>query len=83
MTERHDAPIRGQMRVSGYRRVTHGVFLTHHPELSAWAEWCRDLMAWLLVLPPGAVFTGLTAARLLGWDQIGRASCRERVCQYV
>ena len=29
---------------------------------------------------------GLNGKRLLplrGWDKIGRASCRERVCQYV
>jgi very-short-patch-repair endonuclease len=30
-------------------------------------EFARDLEAWLLVLPPGAVFTHVTGARLLGW----------------
>lgn len=56
------------MRIRGYRRVTHGVFLTRVDGLGELAEWLRDLRAWLAVLPADAVFTGLTAARLLGWD---------------
>ncbi len=31
-------------------------------------ELVRDLKAFLLVLPQGAVFTHVTAARLLGWQ---------------
>lgn len=63
-----DGPIRGEIRHVGYRRVGHGLFLPHRPGLDPDQEFRRDLMAWLLVLPPGAVFTHVTAARLLGWE---------------
>lgn len=63
-----DGPIRGEIRQVGYRRVGHGLFLPHRPGLDPDREFRRDLMAWLLVLPPGAVFTHVTAARLLGWE---------------
>lgn len=68
MTRDRDVPIRGQMRRRGFRRVAHGLFLPHAHGLTPQAEWRRDLRAWLEVLPEGSVFTGLTAARLLGWD---------------
>lgn len=55
------------MRRRGFRRVAHGLFLVHVEHLDEEAEWRRDLRAWIEVLPPDAVFTGLTAARLLGW----------------
>lgn len=62
-----DAPIRGEVRLAGFRRVSHGLFLRQREGLSDAQEFLRDLRAWLLVLPPGAVFTHVTAARLLGW----------------
>lgn len=67
MTHDNDIPIIGQMRKRGHRRVTHGGFLKHVEGLSAAEEFRRDLGVWLAVLPTGAVFTGLTAALLLGW----------------
>ena len=62
-----DAPIRGEMRCAGFRRVSHGLFLTVREGLSEEEEFARELSAWLLVLPEGAVFTHVTGARLLGW----------------
>ena len=67
MNRDRDVPIRGQMRRRGFRRVAHGLFLPHAEGLAPDREWRRDLRAWLEVLPAGSVFTGLTAARLLGW----------------
>ena len=67
MANERDTPIRGQMRRRGYRRVAHGLFLVNVEHLDDEAEWRRDLLAWLEVLPRGAAYTGLTAARLLGW----------------
>jgi hypothetical protein len=63
----NDEPIRGEIRIRGFRRVSHGLFLIERPELGEDDEFRRDLRAWSLVLPDGAVFTHLTAARLLGW----------------
>lgn len=63
-----DDAIRGEVRQSGYRRVSHGLFLPMRPGLSAGSEFRRDLLAWLHVLPPRAVFTHVTGARLLGWQ---------------
>jgi hypothetical protein len=62
-----DTPIRGAVRQAGFRRVAHGLFLRCVDGLSAAEEFDRDLRAWLLVLPEGAVFTHVTGARLLGW----------------
>lgn len=62
-----DEPIRGEVRQVGYRRVSHGLYLRILVGLTAAQEFRRDLKAWLLVLPDGAVFTHLTAARLYGW----------------
>lgn len=62
-----DAPIRGEVRLADHRRVCHGVSVRKRPDLSPAAERIRDLRAWLLVLPKGAVFTHLTGAELLGW----------------
>ena len=62
-----DEPIRGEVRIRGFRRVSHGLFLAERDGLAEEAEFLRDLVAWRLVLPDDAVFTHLTAARLLGW----------------
>jgi hypothetical protein len=62
-----DDPIRGEVRTVGFRRVSHGLFLEDRPGLQEGDEFRRELQAWLLVLPSGAVFTHLTGARLRGW----------------
>ena len=62
-----DRPIRGEVRLADHRRVSHGLFLRVREGLSADEEHHRELRAWRLVLPPDAVFTHVTAARLLGW----------------
>jgi hypothetical protein len=63
-----DLPFRGEIRLARLRRVSHGLGLVKKPDLSNDEEWRRDLRAYLLVLPPGAAFTHLTGARLLGWQ---------------
>lgn len=60
--------IRGEIRLASLRRVCHGLGLVKVSGLSADQEWLRELKAYLLVLPASAVFTHLTAARLLGWE---------------
>ena len=55
------------MRQVGFRRVAHGLFVRREEGSSEAEEFLRDLDAWLCVLPPGAVFTHVTAARLLSW----------------
>jgi hypothetical protein len=62
-----DQPIRGEVRLSAYRRVSHGLAVRRREGLTADAELRRDLAAYLLVLPRSAVFTHVTAAMLLGW----------------
>ncbi|MGZ4453198.1 MAG: hypothetical protein ACXVD1_09260 [Nocardioides sp.] len=62
------APIRGEVRDPAYYRVSHGLFRRVQHGLDPDTELERDLAAWLLVLPPGACFTHVTAARLLGWQ---------------
>jgi hypothetical protein len=62
-----DAPIRGEVRLAGHRRVSHGLFLVLRDDLSEDEEFHRELRAYLLVLPHSAVFTHLTGARLMGW----------------
>ncbi|GAB6987411.1 hypothetical protein [Nocardioides pyridinolyticus] len=66
--EKPDDPIRGEVRLVGHRRVSHGLFVVARNDLSSEEEFRRDLRAYLLVLPPSAVYTHLTAARLLGWQ---------------
>jgi hypothetical protein len=61
-------PIRGEVRLAGHRRVSHGLFLPLAPGLDADQEFLRELKAWQLVLPKHAAFTHVTAARLLGWQ---------------
>ena len=60
-------PIRGQIRVTGFRRVSHGLYLPLSDRTDERAEWLRNLQAWRLVLPPDAVFTHVTAAALYDW----------------
>ncbi len=62
-----DVPIRGEIRLAAYRRVSHGLAVLRREGLGQEAEFLRDLQALRLVLPPDAVFTHVTAARLLGW----------------
>jgi hypothetical protein len=59
---------RGEIRLIGVRRVSHGLGVPKCQGLSTDEELVRDLRAYLLVLPESAVFTHLTAARLRGWD---------------
>jgi hypothetical protein len=59
-------PRRGRYRSPSDRRVSHGLML-RKLGLAAREERLRDLAAWLLVLPPDAVFTHVTAAWLYGW----------------
>jgi len=61
-------PLRGHIRLAGHRRVSHGLFLPLVPDLTAEAEFVRDLEAWQKVLPKTAAFTHVTGARLLGWQ---------------
>ena len=62
-----DEPIRGEVRLADHRRVSHGLYLRRRDGLADHDEFRRDLRAFLLVLPDDAVFTHVTAARLLGW----------------
>ena len=59
--------VRGEVRVIGHRRVSHGLYrpLTEGEEFD---EFVRDLQALRLVVPRGAAFTHVTAARLRGWQ---------------
>ena len=61
-----DRPIRGEVRSTGFRRVSHGLYLPLTRRTPN-AEWLRDLEAWRLVLPPDGTFTHVTAAALAGW----------------
>jgi hypothetical protein len=63
-----DEMFRGEMRLAEYRRLDHGLHLKRRSDLTEDEEFRRELHAYLLVLPPSAVFTHLTAARLLGWQ---------------
>src|SRR5262245_2555053 len=62
-----DDPIRGEVRSVGFRRVSHGLYLEDRSGLEPDEEFRRELRAWLLVLPNGAVLTHVTGARLRGW----------------
>lgn len=57
-----DEVVRGHRRGAGWTTVGHGLHVRGTPSFAA------ELCAWQLVLPPGAVFTHLTAARLRGWE---------------
>lgn len=60
--------VRGEVRLVSHRRLTHGVYVKKHEGLDSREELVRDLRGWRLVLPDTAVFTHVTAARLLGWQ---------------
>ncbi|WP_299055004.1 hypothetical protein [uncultured Nocardioides sp.] len=62
------APVRGNIRSPRFRRVSHGLFVPVLEAPDERREWLRDLGAWLLVLPGSGRFTGLTGARLAGWQ---------------
>ena len=59
---------RGQIRVAGYQRLSHGLYQPDRPGLSGEQERLRELAGLLLVLPEDAVYTHVTAAELLGWQ---------------
>lgn len=63
-----DEPIRGQVRLIGHQRVSHGLYLPLRDGLTDRQRLVRELKAYLLVLPKSAVFTHVTAALLLGWQ---------------
>lgn len=63
-----DAPIRGHLRTVDVRRVAHGLFVRIKEQPEEDDEFLRDLSAWLLVLPPDAVYTHVTGARVRGWQ---------------
>jgi very-short-patch-repair endonuclease len=60
-------PVRGEVRLAGFRRLSHGLYLPQAETSTDARELLRDLAAWRLVLPPDAVFTHVTAAALNGW----------------
>jgi hypothetical protein len=60
--------IRGEVRLAGHRRLSHGLYLPLHPGVPPDEEYLRELNALRLLLPPGAVFTHVTGARLRGWQ---------------
>jgi hypothetical protein len=64
------APIRGEVRRVGFRRISHGLHLPllDGEEQGSDEAWLRELEAWQLVLPADAVFTHLTGARLRRWQ---------------
>lgn len=68
-TDHPDAtePFRGSIRLVTQRRVSHGLGVWKREGLSTDQEFERDLRAYQLVLPKGALFTHVTGARLLGW----------------
>ncbi len=63
-----DLPFRGQVRCRGFQRISHGLYRIERDGLDELGQLVRELESWLLVLPDGARFTHLTAARLRGWD---------------
>jgi hypothetical protein len=63
-----DLPIRGEVRLAGHKRISHGLSVRLRDDLTEDQEFVRELKAYQLVLPKSAVFTHLTAARLLGWQ---------------
>src|SRR3546814_21133890 len=62
---------RGQLEQQGRVRANGRVYLTPEP---------KDMLVFVCGGPGGLHATGFHS---FGTSQIGRASCRERVCQYV
>jgi len=60
--------IRGQVRLVGFERLSHGLYQPTRPGLSADQAFLRELRALMLVLPSDAAFTHVTGASLLGWQ---------------
>ncbi|ANH39720.1 hypothetical protein I601_3313 [Nocardioides dokdonensis FR1436] len=60
-------PVRGHLRLVGKRRISHGLYDDLVEDQHDDAQFVSDLKAYLLVLPESAVFTSVTAARVLGW----------------
>ncbi len=60
--------IRGQVRLVGFERLSHGLYQPTRPGLSAYQAFLRELRALMLVLPPDAAFTHVTGARVLRWQ---------------
>jgi hypothetical protein len=58
-----DGPARGHLRRRAWTPVSHGLYKPTR-ELDGLVQ---DLLAWVLVLPGSAAFTGLTAAAIYGW----------------
>ncbi len=68
MDDDDDELVRGEIRLADYWRLSHGLGIRKREGLSADETFHRELRAYLLVLPPSAVFTHLTGARLRGWE---------------
>ena len=62
-----DKPIRGQVRLVGHQRVSHGLYLRLRDDVTEQEQLVRELKAYLLLLPKSAVYTHVTGARLRGW----------------
>jgi hypothetical protein len=63
----HFEVIRGQVRRTGYRRVSHGVYVPVIEPRHAALVTRQNLAAWQTLLPPDGVFTHITGAALRGW----------------
>jgi hypothetical protein len=59
--------VRGHVRVTGYRRITHGLFVTLVEAPEPGEITLQNLTAWRALLPPDGVFTHITAGSLRGW----------------
>ncbi len=62
-----DKPIRGQVRLVGHQRVSHGLYLRLREDVTEQEQLVRELKAYLVLLPRSAVYTHVTGARLRGW----------------
>jgi hypothetical protein len=59
--------IRGQVRRTGYRRVSHGVYVPILKSAGAGRVTLQNLAAWASLLPPDAVYTHITGSALRRW----------------
>lgn len=67
MIENRSGAIKGEVRLSGWDRLSHGLHLPELKNEPATARTLRQLDAWRLVLPPDSGCTHITAAWLRGW----------------